>query len=1516
MKVNLPVNISHQRFSQRYWYLVFFLLLAQMAALTTQAQMRQLYIDADNANAIKKISFYSPTQGYVAFNKWVGYTTDSGRTFVKKYITNGNVNFNGFTNVNILFGFGITGVKAFDANNLIVYGHFGYVPAILQSSDQGNTFTLIYLSYLNAKKFTDGTMDMVFPTNSVTGYAVEADRIVKTINRGYSWFSVYESANSFFDFVEAVDDNTVFAFSTDYNGNKLLKTTNGGSSWVRITIPQGQVKYASFVSASNGWLRMIDISGNWLLYYTSNGGLTWTLKNDLMPASYFTAKMKFINDSTGYSVSPNSVIYKTTDSGRVWEPLPQDNASEYYHNDLHFWDKDQFWAGGEHGLLEISTNGGGTPLPRAYFKVDTVEEWKTRIVNLHNFSKSGYQYKWYVNDVLISTSYNTSYTHDLTSQLDSVKLVVTHGGLSDSITQYQLFFVPVFPSITSFTPITGSTGTLITIYGNNFANLSDVQFGGTSATSFTIVSPNKITAVVGAGATGNISLVHLYGTFSAPGFTYFAPPASPPPVITSFSPEAGPVGTTVTISGSNFDAVPANNVIYFGDTRATISSASTNQLTCIVPMGASHKPIFVLNTTTHLSGESFKPFITTFAESVEYFTGKSFTQAYASYYPYLPGIKSATSVDVDNDGKTDIIAAYSVNNYDTIIVHRNTTSLGGFSFEDRYTVGPLMSILAETMVHTADMDGDGLPDILGATNTDQITIYRNASVPGNISFAGPLQIPANAGIQDVKASDLDGDGKPDLVAIGITGKSAVSVIRNTSSPGYLSFAPVINYPVNLGTNVAIGDIDNDGKSDIVAFTAVNSNYTITLFKNTSTPGSISFAAGVDIISGGNGYGSVILADMDKDNKLDVVLNVDNKYKIGRNISASGSIAFDFTYSGTALAGNAVVESFSGDSKPDFISGLFDAYVNTAVPGTITQTGPVSFGGTVLCAGDFNNDGKQDVVISGRKDQTAMLIVLKNGVGVPVDFSVCAGSATIDADVNGSGFQWQQDDGSGFVDINDNNNFLGSRTRQLKLSNVPAGWTGYKYRCVTGGNIYSSVFKILNKTLPQPDVSIKATATTICYGNSVTFSASDNSGRIVTQYRWQINGNDWYTYTPLFTSSVDLRNNCQVRLIATFRDDCWNTITDTSNVITMTVNGEPSAVTISTPATVVCAGSPASFTAVPVNGGSNPTYQWQVNGVNTGTNSPVFIATSLVNNSQVRVVMTPFTTCPSPYISTSNSINITVQSAMPAVSISVPSNVICPGANLFFTATPTNTGKTATYQWKRNGQNVGTNIQYYADNTLVNGDVISVELTTDYACTGNNVVVSSAALPIQVLAAQTPSIAISGNTVVNKGQATTLHATAINAGSLPDYRWEDSTQAHTWLFVSSTPDLQYTPVATGDKVRCKVVSSAVCPTAGNYYSVPLTFTVNIPTAIAPEPVAGQFHIYPNPVTTLLTLDSLKLSDTWTTLEITTVSGSRVLTQAVSGKTRVDVWVERLSKGMYIALLRKKNGEAFYYKFLKM
>jgi len=65
------------------------------------------------------------------------------------------------------------------------------------------------------------------------------------------------------------------------------------------------------------------------------------------------------------------------------------------------------------------------------------------------------------------------------------------------------------------------------------------------------------------------------------------------PTITSFSPTSAEVGDTVTITGTGFDATPANNVVYFGAVKASVITATTTTLTVTVPFGSTYEPITV-----------------------------------------------------------------------------------------------------------------------------------------------------------------------------------------------------------------------------------------------------------------------------------------------------------------------------------------------------------------------------------------------------------------------------------------------------------------------------------------------------------------------------------------------------------------------------------------------------------------------------------------------------------------------------------------------------------------------------------------------------------------------------------------------------------------------------------------------------------------------------------------------------------------------------------------------------------
>jgi subtilisin family serine protease len=134
------------------------------------------------------------------------------------------------------------------------------------------------------------------------------------------------------------------------------------------------------------------------------------------------------------------------------------------------------------------------------------------------------------------------------------------------------------PAISSFSPPAGKVKTLVTISGSHFTGLLSVTFNGVAASSPTLLNDSTVTAKVPSGATsGPITVTTASG--QAVSTTTF----KVKPVLTSFSPPSGPVGTTVVITGTAFTGVKA---VKFNGVKAHIVSSSYTQITATVPAGA------------------------------------------------------------------------------------------------------------------------------------------------------------------------------------------------------------------------------------------------------------------------------------------------------------------------------------------------------------------------------------------------------------------------------------------------------------------------------------------------------------------------------------------------------------------------------------------------------------------------------------------------------------------------------------------------------------------------------------------------------------------------------------------------------------------------------------------------------------------------------------------------------------------------------------------------------------------
>ncbi|HEY9007368.1 MAG TPA: IPT/TIG domain-containing protein [Ohtaekwangia sp.] len=166
------------------------------------------------------------------------------------------------------------------------------------------------------------------------------------------------------------------------------------------------------------------------------------------------------------------------------------------------------------------------------------------------------------------------------------------------------------PTITSFTPTSGATGSTVTITGTNFSTVTTnntVTFNGTAAT-VTAATVTQLTVTVPAGATtGKITVtVNGLSATSTSDFTVTSTSTSTgSPTITSFT-ASGAVGSSIVITGTNFSTAVSDNTVTINGITATVTSATTTQLVVTVPSGATSGTISVtVNGVTVTSTSSF-----------------------------------------------------------------------------------------------------------------------------------------------------------------------------------------------------------------------------------------------------------------------------------------------------------------------------------------------------------------------------------------------------------------------------------------------------------------------------------------------------------------------------------------------------------------------------------------------------------------------------------------------------------------------------------------------------------------------------------------------------------------------------------------------------------------------------------------------------------------------------------------------------------------------------------------------
>lgn len=320
--------------------------------------------------------------------------------------------------------------------------------------------------------------------------------------------------------------------------NKLYFSATSGANTALWTSDGTTAGTALF---NSNWANQLTIVNNQLFFYNDNGVMV-TDGTAGGTITLFSYRPDYMLPFNNYIVFSNNGTIRMTDGTRdgtvtVTTAANQPSWIVGHQNALYFSDIDN-----THGR-ELWKIDMVSPPTITSVTPDQANNLKFKITGT-NFSTA--------QAVLIAGVAPVSYNIVSDTEIDvviknitinDVLRVNTSGGTAT--TTFTHVAVPV---ITSIGPGDGAAGTIVTITGDGFLDATGVAFGGVPAQSFTIVNNTTIQATVGPnGASGSVAVTTPAATVSGKHFQFY-----PVPTITSFTPDHGASGTTVTVTGTGF----------------------------------------------------------------------------------------------------------------------------------------------------------------------------------------------------------------------------------------------------------------------------------------------------------------------------------------------------------------------------------------------------------------------------------------------------------------------------------------------------------------------------------------------------------------------------------------------------------------------------------------------------------------------------------------------------------------------------------------------------------------------------------------------------------------------------------------------------------------------------------------------------------------------------------------------------------------------------------------------------
>jgi len=325
------------------------------------------------------------------------------------------------------------------------------------------------------------------------------------------------------------------------------------------------------------------------------------------------------------------------------------------------------------------------------------------------------------------------------------------------------------------------------------------------------------------------------------------------------------------------------------------------------------------------------------------------------------GAHSVFSADVDGDGDLDALSASEYNG--AIAWHENTAGDGAAWTAHTVATGP--PGVSEVSVFAADLDGDGDLDALTASGFNGVVWHENTA--GDGSAWTPRTISTAPGASSVFAADLDGDGDMDVLC-GSVSAPGVGWYENTAGNGSAWATHTITTAVAVVRSVSATDVDGDGDMDVLAVSFYTN--TVAWYENTAGNGSAWTTHTIYTLA--NRPRSVFAADVDGDGDMDAlsVSYYDSTVAWYENTAGNGSAWTTHIISTAASAAFSVFAAdLDGDGDTDALSasGGDDKvawYENTAGNGSAWTAHTISTaanGARSVFAADVDGDGDADVL---------------------------------------------------------------------------------------------------------------------------------------------------------------------------------------------------------------------------------------------------------------------------------------------------------------------------------------------------------------------------------------------------------------------------------------------------------------------------------------------------------------------------------------------------------------------------